>query len=144
MQESDRVEPTAGTSHAVVPVPGSAASEQPKRSFWQRISLRRAQRRLAESTLDDRVLARLDAIAQGLAGTDQRIEQLDQRFTEVWEVEEQLSRLMELREMLVDLRQRQARTNARLRRLDRRLLVITIFAGTAAAVGLAAIVLAVL
>ena len=25
MQESDRVEPTAGTSHAVVPVPGSAA-----------------------------------------------------------------------------------------------------------------------
>ncbi|MFP6605360.1 MAG: hypothetical protein VCC19_02190 [Myxococcota bacterium] len=90
------------------------------------------------------MLARLDAIAQGLAGTDQRIEQLDQRFTEVWEVEEQLSRLMELREMLVDLRQRQARTNARLRRLDRRLLVITIFAGTAAAVGLAAIVLAVL
>ena len=144
MQDPPSVEPEVEPSRAVVPVPGSPATEQPRPSFWQRINLRRAKRRLIEPAPDDRVLAGLDAIAEQLAGTDKRIEQLDQRFTEVWEVEEQLSRLMELREMLVDLRQRQALTNTRLRRLDNRLLVIAIFAGTAAAIVLAAILVAVL
>ena len=144
MQEPRSAGPAGEPSRAVVSVPGSAATQQPRLSFWQRISLRRVKHRLDEPTPDDRVLDRLDAIAERLAGTDRRIEQLDQRFTEVWEVEEQLSRLMELRDMLVDLRQRQALTSTRLRRLDARLLVITVFAGTAAAIGLAAIIFAVL
>ncbi len=142
MQEVHTAEPSDEPSRAVVPISGSLRTEQARPSFWRRISLRGARGGLDEPSDDDRVLARLDALAAQVAGTDQRIEQLDRRFTEVWEIEEQLSRLMELHDIGVDVQERQGRIDGRLRGLERRLSMITIFAGTAAAAGLVAIALA--
>ncbi len=144
MQETHTVEPAEEPSHAVVPIPGLLRTQHPRLPFWRRIRLGGAKGGLVEPTADDRVLARLDALAAQVAGTDQRIEQLDRRFTEVWEVEEQLSRLMELHDIGVDLQERQGRIDGRLRGLERRLSLITILAGTAAAAGLAAIAVGVL
>lgn len=140
---AETVEPKAAeeTSHAVVSIPGSLRAEQ-RPSFWRRIRLGGLKSGLPAPTDDDRLLARLDAIAAQLAGTDQRIEQLDQRFGEVWEAEEQLSLLMELRDIGVDLQERQGRIDGRLRGLERRLSLISLLAGVAAAAGLAAVAVA--
>lgn len=128
---------------AVVPIAGSLRSEPPKKPFWKRISLRgRSEGSLSSPTDDDRILARLDAIAAQLVasehGIGQRIDQLDEKFSEVWEVEETLSRLMELHELLTDMRDRQGRIDGRMRGLERRLSFVALLAGTAAAAGIAA------
>ena len=130
---------------AVIPVPGSLRHDGRKQSFWRRISLR-GRIGLAAATGDDRMIVRLDAIEARLESSEhelgERIAQLDERFTQVWEVEEQLSRLMELREMLADMQERQGRIDGRLKGLERRLSFITILAGTAAAAGVVAILIA--
>jgi hypothetical protein len=144
MQEAHITEPTDEPSHAVVPIPGSLRSEPPRTPFWKRLSLRGTIAGLASPTVSDQVLARVDALASQLAGTEQRIEQLDQRFSEVWEVEEQLSQLMELHEILIEIQERQTRVETRMRSLGRRLSWVTFLSGTAAVAGLAAIALALL
>ena len=149
-----KVEVETAHEHAVVPIPGSLRSEQPKTPFWRRISLRgaraRAEGSLSEPTSDDRILARLDGVVlariDGIAAqvaaseqrVGQRIEQLDEKFNEVWEVEETLSRLIELHELVTEMRDRQGRIDTRVRGLERRLSVIAVLAGTAAVAGIVA------
>jgi hypothetical protein len=127
---------------AVVPIPGSLRQDKP--SFWRRIRLR-GRSGLTAATGDDRMLARLDAIESRLETSEHeigdRIQKLDERFTEVWEVEEQLSRMMELHDMLADVQERQGRIDGRLRGLQRRLSFISILAATAAAAGIVVILL---
>ncbi len=133
------------TGHAVVPVPDTFRQERQRTPFWKRIRLRG---RLGSATGDDRTLARLDDIASRIESAqheiDGRIAELDRRFSEVWEVEEQLSRLMELRDMLEDLQQRQGRIDGRLSSLSRRLTGLTVLAGVAAVAGLLAVAAALL
>ena len=117
MQEAHTVEKADEASHAIVPIPGSLRTEQPRASFWRRIGLRGSRTGLEEPSDDDRLLARMDALAEQAAETGTRIRQLDRRFTEVWEVEEQLSRLMELHDIAVDIQERQGRIDGRLRGL---------------------------
>jgi hypothetical protein len=147
ISEARPVEPAEPTrnaepSAAVVPIPGSLRTESPKKPFWRRISLRgttgRSEGSLPSPTDDDRVLARLDAMTALLAASSQRIEQLDDKFTEVWEVEETLSRLMELHDRLTEMRERQGRIDGRVRGVERRLTFIAVLAGTAAVAAIAA------
>ena len=141
MPEEHTIEPVEESSRAVVPVPGPLRRGAPKPSFWQRISLRGGKGGLGTATSADQVLARLDSLTEKIAESDQRIEQLDQRFSEVWEVEEQLSLLMEFQDILADVRKQQSGLDERLQSLGRRLSLITLFAVTAAVAGLAAIAL---
>jgi hypothetical protein len=131
---------------AVVPVKGSLRQDPPRPSFWRRLSLRATATKstLPGATADDRLLARLDALSNQLEATATQIRQLDERFAEVWEVEEQLSRLTELREMVEDMRERQGRADGRLRGMERRLSLVALLAGVAAVASLAGIVVAVL
>jgi hypothetical protein len=128
------------TAHALIPVPGTLRTEETRTPFWRRIRLRGSRSGLDEPTASDRVLARLDAVAAQVAGAEQRVEQLDQRFSEVWEVEEQLSRLIELHDILLGVQKRQLQVDEHLRTVERRLVWIAIFAATAAAAGLGTIV----
>jgi hypothetical protein len=150
MSEAGPVEEAqAEQKHAIVPIDGLLRSEQPKTPFWRRLSLRAIRRvdgSLAEPTDDDRILGRLDAIAAQLAASEhslsQRIDQLDEKFTDVWEVEETLSRLIELHELLTEMRERQGGVDGRLRGLERRLSWIALLAATAAIAAIVATVVA--
>jgi hypothetical protein len=137
--------PATGPS-ALVTLPGVHRQEQPRTSFWQRIRLSR--RGVRSATDDDRMISRLDAIASRIEEREQdlseRIVLLDQRLNEVWEVEEQLSRLMELREMLGDIQERQGRIDSRTRTLARRLSWIAMLAAVSAVAALAAAAVALL
>ena len=131
------------SSGTVVPVPGSLRHEAPRGGFWRRIALR-TRGGLASASVEDRVLARLDVLDARLTAAEQslanRIERLDQRFTQVWEVEEQLSQLMEIQELLTEMRDREDRTFEALRRMSRRNTLLAALAA-AAFVALAALVL---
>ena len=150
MTEARPVETETEQKHAVVPIDGLLRTEQPKPRFWRRLSLRGAKERsaasLGEPTDDDRILARLDAIAAQLAASEhslnQRVEQLDEKFSEVWEVEETLSRLIELHELLSEMREHQGQVAGRLRGLERRLTFVALVAATAALAGIVATVVA--
>ena len=129
--------PDAGpTTTSVVPIPGTRR-EEARPSFWRRISIRANRPSLAGPGGDERVLARLDVIDSKLVAAEQslqnRIGQLEHRFTEVWEVEEQLSHLMEMQEVLGEIRERQAQVDARLEGLGRRLLLLAVAAASLAA-----------
>jgi hypothetical protein len=143
MQDGRPAERDAEPRHAVVPVPGSLRSEPPRQPFWRRLrlggvggALARARGDLSPPTDGDRILASLDALAAQIAASErslgQRVEQLDRKFGEVWEVEETLSRLTELHELLLEARERQARIDERLRGLERRLSLAALLAGAAA------------
>ena len=119
---------------AVVPIPGSLRPEPPRSSFWRRIR-RPAVFGSGRSVGDERILARLDVIDSRLTATDQsihnRIQRLDDRFTEVWEVEEQLSQLNELQEIASEVRVSQGELERSLRRITRRLSLLTLLASGA-------------
>lgn len=142
-------EPVRGAraDSAVVPVAGVHRQESPRTSFWKRIRLSRRSG-VGAATGDDRLLSRLDAIDSRLESGERelrdRIRALDERFSDVWEPEEQLSRLTELREMLADIQERQGRIDSRSRALTRRLSLVTALAATAAVGSLAAAALALL
>jgi hypothetical protein len=155
MQDGRPAERDAEPRHAVVPVPGSLRSEPQRKPFWRRLrlgrvggvggvggALARARGELSPPTDDDRILARLDALAAQITASErslgQRVEQLDRKFGEVWEVEETLSRLTELHELLLEARERQARIDGRLRNLERRLSLAALLAGAAAVAGIVA------
>lgn len=128
---SEGVEPQS----AVVPLPGTHHQE-PRRSFWKRINLRPSS---ASGSQIERVLARLDAIESRATATElsigNRIQALDNRFTEVWEVEEQLSQLNDLRETLEEVNARQLGLDVQLRAIDRRLKLVSVLIATAALAG---------
>ena len=136
---------TSGAGAAIVPIPGSLRQDAPRPSLWRRLSLRAARSSLAAATGDDRLLARLDAIDARLESRSREIAEhvrrLDDRFSEVWEMEDQISRLTELEQTLTDVHQRQGEIDDRLRGVGRRLSLIAFLAATATAAALAALVL---
>ena len=121
-----------------MPVPGTSRKES-RPSFWRRIGLRAVG---GGEGATDRLLARLDVIETRMTASEEslanRIQLLDERFTEVWEVEEQLSQMNELRETLEQIGARQLHEDERLRGLSRRmsllsaLIIVAVFAGLAA------------
>ena len=115
-------------------------------SFWRRIR-RPPAFGSAGSIGDERVLARLDVIDSRLTATDQsicnRIQRLDDRFTEVWAVEEQLSQLNELQAIASDVRVSQTELQRSLRRITRRLSLLTLLAAGALVAAVVAVVIAV-
>lgn len=133
-------EPRLEEGSAVVPLPGTLRQDA-RPSFWKRISLRG---RGAEAR-GDRVLARLDVLESRLGASEAsigaRIQQLDERFSEVWEVEEQLSQMNELRETLEELSTRQLQHGDQLRGLGRKLSLLSVLVAAAAVAGVAAILL---
>lgn len=131
---------------AVVPIPGFARQEPPRISFWRRI--RRPPAFGSTGSIgDERVLARLDVIESRLTATDQsiqnRIQRLDDRFTEVWEVEEQLSQLHELQAIASDVRASQTELQRSLRRITRRLSLLTLLAAGGLVAAVVAVIIAV-
>jgi hypothetical protein len=140
-------EPQEGNAqqrHTVVPLPETLQREQPRRSLWQRIALR-ARRNLAGGIGGEaRALSRLDIIDARVAALQQTlgngIEQLDQRISQVWELEDQLTQLIELQATVGEVRDRQTRIDTRLRGIERRLSIVLLLAvagGIAGAVALA-------
>ena len=119
---------------AVVPIPGSLRQEAPRGSFWRRIR-RPAVFGSSGSIGDERILARLDVLESRLTATDQsihnRIQRLDDRFTEVWEIEEQLSQLNELQQVAAEVRASQKELQLSLRRITRHLSLLTLLAAGA-------------
>ncbi len=144
-QDVETDEPTTQEANAVVPIPASLRQGAPRASFWRRISLLGTRSGLSTATGDDRLLARLDAIETRIESSGhelvERIRQLDNHVSEVWEAEEQLARLTELEQTLSDVRDRQGSIEGRLRGIGRRLSLIAILAAMAAAAALAALAL---
>ncbi|MCG8590922.1 MAG: hypothetical protein MJE66_16645 [Proteobacteria bacterium] len=96
--------------------PGRTDGE--RRPFWKRLAIRRSVRRarsLADAAPDPTALADLkrdvQAVQQQVA---ERFEALEQRLTQLWELEEQLT---QVQESLADVRERQHEISRRLRRL---------------------------
>jgi hypothetical protein len=127
----------AEPAHAVVRLPESSRGDEPRGSFWRRIA-QRARGSLARPVVGDRVLARLDAVERSLC---ERIDQLDTRLAQVWEVEEQLSQLRDLQATLAEVRDRQSLLETRTRGIATRLtlLLLTGIAGVAAVLALLAL-----
>ena len=118
-------------ARAVVPLPETLRREPPRSSFWRRIA-GRARGSLTGAVGDNRLLARIDALEQSLCDS---IRQLDLRLRQVWEVEEQLSQLMDLQQPLGEFRDQQSRLETRLRGIERRLsLLLLAIAALVAAV----------
>ncbi len=116
----DLASPTAGTAprDLVLPVPAGplrpqldASQERP--SFWRRISMKRFARNggLEGEANRDTTPKRLTLLEQRLELTQDTIrtqlQQLERRVDEVWEVEEQLSHLVEIQAKLDSLERRQ-------------------------------------
>jgi hypothetical protein len=114
-------------SHALVPVP---TPEEPKRakrrSLWRRLSVRRAARRLDEGTADagSPVQDRLETIEGQLAALEDSIsvhfDQLEHRFTQLWEIEDALNQVVKLPEQLTEVAGRQKEMARSLRSLQGR------------------------
>ena len=140
----------AEPSRAVVPIPGSPRRQLPLGgpsraggSFWQRITLRGRQ----DPSKDDRheiLMSRLSdlesRLSESQSAIESRIAQLDQRLTQVWEVEEQLSYLLEIQEILTGLREHQRELGERVRS-NRRTLNLLVAALLATAVAITALAL---
>ncbi len=124
-------------TRAVVPLPETLRREQPRSSFWRRLA-RRARGSLDAAAGDDRLLARIDALEQSLRDS---IRQLDLRLRQVWEVEEQLSQLMDLQATVSEVRDRQSGLEARLRGIERRLSLL-LLAGAALVAAVLALLVA--
>lgn len=116
---------------AVVAIPGSPRRQLPPTgpargagSFWQRIGLPRLQNR-SKTDEHEVLLSRLSDLEKRLAETqsaiETRIAKLDRRLAQVWEVEEQLSYLLEIQQILTGLRDQQSELSERVRS-NRRLL----------------------
>jgi hypothetical protein len=126
---------------AVVPVPGTLRQEK-RPSFWKRISLRGGAGREVDQ---ERLMARLDVIESRITAAElqlgNRIQRLDDRFTEVWEVEEQLSQMNDLRATLEEIASRQLRLTEQMRSVSGRLTLIPVLVVVAIGVGVAALLL---
>ena len=132
---------TVGEHNAIVPLHGTLRQDS-RPSFWKRISMRRAG---GSDTQLERVLAGIAGVEASVAASDlalsNRIKQLDDRFTEVWEVEEQLSQLSDLRATLDEIAARQLRLGEQLGAISGRLTLVSALAVAAIGAGLASIFL---
>jgi len=140
----------AEPSRAVVPIPGSPRRQLPAGtsaraggSFWQRITLRGRQSP-SKADRHEILMSRLSELENRLSETqsaiESRISELDQRLTQVWEVEEQLSYLLEIQEILTGLRDHQRELGDRVRS-NRRTLNLLVAALLATAVAITALAL---
>ena len=120
-------------THAVVPLPETLRREPSRSSFWRRIA-GRARGSLTGAAGGERLLARIDALEQSLCDS---IRELDLRLRQVWEVEEQLSQLMDLQATLGEVRDQQSRLETRLRGIERRLSLLLLAAAALVAAVLA-------
>lgn len=88
-------------SKAVVPVAGSTPETGKKASFWRRIAPARAAKSKGSN---EALTAQIEALAAQLAAGEHsisgRLEAIEGRVESVWEVEEQLSHLMEMQKKL--------------------------------------------
>jgi hypothetical protein len=145
---SSATEPEPGS--AVVPVPGAPRHQLPPDgssragiSLWQRIALRGRQG-LSKTDRHEILMSRLSELERQLAETrsavESRITKLDQRLTQVWEVEEQLSYLLEIQEILTGLREHQRELADRVAS-NRRTLKLLVAALLATAVAIAVLAL---
>lgn len=114
-----------------------------KRSFWRRISLRRRKEEASEQkaapswTPGESIGARLailerriDVEAEAIRG---QLERIDGRFDEVWEMEEQISHLIEIQQKLDALAEGQQELATRTTRSSRRNgFLVAVAIGTAA------------
>jgi hypothetical protein len=135
-------EPPVSEQHAVVALPGTHRQE-PRPSLWRRIAMRSSSSGDAGS---ERVLARLDVIEARVTAAElslgNRIQALDDRFTEVWEVEEQLSQINDLRAALAEIAAGQQRVEDRLGGINGKLTLVSVVLGAAVLAGVAAMVVA--
>ncbi len=143
--ETEAHEDNTRREHTVVPLPETLQREQPRRSLWQRIALR-ARRNLAGGIGGEaRALSRLDIIDARVAALQQTlangIEQLDQRISQVWELEDRLTQLIELQATVGEVRDRQTRIDTRLRGIERRLSIVLLLAVAGGIAGAVALVL---
>jgi hypothetical protein len=141
-------EPEPG--RAVVPIPGVPRRQLPPGSpdraggsFWQRIALRGRQG-LSKADRHEILMSRLSELERRLSESqsaiESRISELDQRLTQVWEVEEQLSFLLEIQQILTGLREHQRELGDRVRS-NRRTLNLLVAALLATAVAITALAL---
>jgi hypothetical protein len=128
------------SQHAMVALPGTHRVE-PRPSLWKRITMRSGS--FGESGTS-RLIARLDVIEARVVAAEtslaNRMQQLDERFSEVWEIEEQISQMNDLRETLAEVASRQVHLDARINGIKRRLTLLSLAIGAAA---VAAVVVAV-
>ena len=133
---------------AVVAIPTSARQKASRPSLWRRISLLGGRSGVSNATGDDRVLERLDAIEERIDASAREVAQvvgrLEERLSEVWEVEELISRLTDLERTLSEVRDRQGAIEGRFGGISRRLSFLVFVAATAGVAGLAAIALSLL
>lgn len=133
-------------SHALVPVPLPDEPKQTKhRSLWKRLSMKRAGRRAGENGLDtdgtNPVADRLETIEGQLAALEDSIsvhfDQLEHRFTQLWEIEDALNQVVKLPEQLTEVGDRQKEMARSLRGLQGRVralaLLSLVLAGAVAA-----------
>jgi hypothetical protein len=130
-------EPPVSEQRAVVALPGTHRQERP--SLWRRIAMRSSG---GGEAANERVLARLDVIEARVTAAElslgNRIQALDDRFTEVWEVEEQLSQINDLRAALAEIGAGQERLEKRLGGINGKLTLVAVVVGAAVVAGVAA------
>ena len=114
-----------GPDRVIVTIPGTPRQQlpptgpaHPRGSFWQRIGLPGRQG-LSKDDRHEVLLSRLSDLEMRLADSQSAIEnrlaKLDRRLTQVWEVEEQLSYLLEIQQILTGLRDHQRDLGERIR-----------------------------
>ena len=109
--------PVAEPGGALVTIPGAPRQQLPPTgaersggSFWQRIGMPGRQNR-SKAEQQEVLLSRLSDLERRLSESqsaiESRITKLDRRLNEVWEVEEQLSYLLEIQHILRALQDHQ-------------------------------------
>jgi hypothetical protein len=118
-RDADRA-PTS-ESDATLPIPmgplrsqlTAPRNESPRPSLWRRFTMRKPASESESSPNAEATAARLGAIELHLeqlnTSLDERLEALNERLSEVWESEEQLSYLADIQEKLDQLKDDQAR-----------------------------------
>jgi len=109
--EAEAPKPAASEPDAVLPAP--YVEREPPR-FWRRIRLGRTRRMAREEARDghiteieqrlSRIEARISSIDQGLG---LRFDRMEQRFLQLWEMEEQLGQLRDISDRLDEVRRSQ-------------------------------------
>jgi hypothetical protein len=148
--EASRTGPDAGertSSEEVLPAPSgplrSPETERP--SLWRRIKMRRRDRVFIDGGSQEAMSARMTELEQRLEQTEgtllAQLQHVEHRLDEVWEVEEQLSHLIEIGQKLDGLADGQQEVRETHDRLEHNLRLVAGFAGVLAIVVLTAVAL---
>lgn len=135
MGAANPLEEGVPATHALVPVPTAVEAKRAKRrSLWKRLSMRRSARRLDEEGLDSDTASpisdRLETIEGQLAALEDSIsvhfDQLEHRFTQLWEIEDALNQVVKLPEELTEIGDRQKEMARSLRTMQGRLRALSL------------------